>query len=793
MRNLYIILSFVCSVIAVNAQDNLNLELVSHTTIPESGSDIWGWVDSTGTEYAIMGGNANTWIYSLADPANPQVIKQIPGVSSIWRDIKSWEDHIYVTTDTGNDGLLVIDMSMAPDSVAYQYIRPQVIASGDTSILNKCHNLYIDENGFCYLAGCSNPSADKAIILDLNQDKWNPPIVGAHGLIFGGGAYAHDVYVKNNILYASEIYQGQLGIYDCTRKDSLILLGTQATVRDFTHNAWTSTDQNYVFTTDERANAFVEAFDISDPKDIKFLDRYQPLETVNQGVIPHNTHYYDGYLVTSYYTDGVVVTDVSKPDNMIKVGAYDTYLGPHGGFSGCWGAYPYLPSGLLLASDINSGLYVFNPNYVRAARLEGRVTDKESGDVINNAEIRIVSDQLAFDFSQADGQYKTGIAEQGQFAVTATHPDYKVYSADVDLVNGEVTIHDIQMEKIQIVNVNVKVISSENGEVIPDAKVSFNNTASNSYEFDTDNFGEVSSSIEARTYALSAGAWGYISKTIDIDTENEQDFVIELDRGYADNFVLDLGWEVTGTAISGQWERAIPQGTAFDGSQMAPAEDSPNDEDAYAYVSGNDPGNGAGDNDIDDGYIQLKSPFMDLFEMVDPQVSFDYWFVNAGGNGPVDDTLVFFIHENGDSLEIGRIDMNTEVWERFELNLADFIETGDSIQISAFTQDLNLTGHLLEVGFDNFKVEDMNISSISDVAQVEIKAYPNPFTRTINIETEDSGRKQLLIYNQLGQKVKEFNFSSQSIELTLDIIPGVYWMHYENEAGEINIQKLIKN
>ena len=65
------------------------------------------------------------------------------------------------------------------------------------------------------------------------------------------------------------------------------------------------------------------------------------------------------------------VADASKPDNIIEVANYDTWLGADGDFNGAWGAYPFLPSGLTLVSDRQSGLYVVDVNYKRAARLEG--------------------------------------------------------------------------------------------------------------------------------------------------------------------------------------------------------------------------------------------------------------------------------------------------------------------------------------------------------------------------------------------------------------------------------------
>ena len=40
-------------------------------------------------------------------------------------------------------------------------------------------------------------------------------------------------------------------------------------------------------------------------------------------------------------------------------GKFDTYFGSNRPvFAGAWGVYPYLPSGNILVSDINSGLYI---------------------------------------------------------------------------------------------------------------------------------------------------------------------------------------------------------------------------------------------------------------------------------------------------------------------------------------------------------------------------------------------------------------------------------------------------
>ena len=77
--------------------------------VPSELNDIWGWVDSAGNEYAIVGMNDGTSIINLSDPLSPQEVLFVPGMNSIWRDIKTYGNYAYVTTEAMN-GLLIIDL-----------------------------------------------------------------------------------------------------------------------------------------------------------------------------------------------------------------------------------------------------------------------------------------------------------------------------------------------------------------------------------------------------------------------------------------------------------------------------------------------------------------------------------------------------------------------------------------------------------------------------------------------------------------------------------------------------------
>ena len=103
MRNFTQVLFLWAIAMTGYGQLTLNMELVSSIDNGETGNDIWGYVDSTGVEYAIMGTRSTTKIWSLEDPANPIERASIPGPSGTWRDIKSFEDHIYVTSDQGTN------------------------------------------------------------------------------------------------------------------------------------------------------------------------------------------------------------------------------------------------------------------------------------------------------------------------------------------------------------------------------------------------------------------------------------------------------------------------------------------------------------------------------------------------------------------------------------------------------------------------------------------------------------------------------------------------------------------
>ena len=136
------------------ASAQLNVEYLGQIDYDSEGNDVWGYVGSDGSEYAIMGTFNGVSIVNVTDPTNPQEIQFIDQQASTWRDMKTFGEFAYVTSDEPgtNDGLLIIDMTGLPDSVTWRNTTD--FANGQATI-NTCHNIYIDEFGYAYLAGCN--------------------------------------------------------------------------------------------------------------------------------------------------------------------------------------------------------------------------------------------------------------------------------------------------------------------------------------------------------------------------------------------------------------------------------------------------------------------------------------------------------------------------------------------------------------------------------------------------------------------------------------------------------------
>ncbi len=694
-----LLLSFFCNF----SFAQLNMTLLDHIEYSQDLSALWGWVNpADGIEYALVGTSTGLSIVSLADPQNAVEVGFIPDNSSSWREVKAYGHYAYVVTESVNptpSGVLVVDLSDAPNSFPYTHWKPNIPGVGT---LNKAHSISVDEFGYLYING-SNINNGGVIIADVSANDGNPVYVGKAPAI-----YCHDSYIRNNILYTSDIYNGFFSVYDVSDKSNIQLLATQETPFKFTHNTWLNDAGTVIFTTDEKANAPVTSYDISDLNNIVELDQFRSLPTIWTGVIPHNVHVWQDWVVTAYYTEGTIIIDGSRPDNLIEVGNFDSFVSQTSGFYGVWEVFPYFPSGTVIASDIENGLLVYGVNYVRACWLEGTVTDAVTGLAISNAAVHIASEQVNEATTDLSGIYKTGQAIPGTFDVTFTASGYYPKTVSATLENGELTILDVALDPISSYSITGQVIKASDGTPVPGAQIILKNEQTE-YTLTADGDGNFSAaSVFGGNYTLYAGAWGYLHAVLyDINiSSSTQPIVVSLQSGYQDDFLFDLGWTNTHTATSGWWVLDKPIGTEYNGVSVNPDADVDFDLGDKCYVTGNGGGE-AGDDDVDNGIVTLYSPVMDLTGYEKPILQYSTWFYNGGGSGTPDDALEVRISNGTEVVVLETITESAGAWRTAsEFDLANLIALTDNMQVIFETSDLPNNGHLVEAAVDAFTVTD---------------------------------------------------------------------------------------
>lgn len=711
-RNFFLLAFLLASTTTLFAQAAFNTTFRDSLTFPSELNDVWAYVAPDGTEYALVGRNDGLSVVSLADPDDIVEVAFVGGANAIWRDIKTYGTYAYVVADQGADGILAIDLSNLPTSVSSEFFTSGDIPGAN---LGRAHNIYIDEpTGLAYVAG-GNINSGGMVIYDVATTP-GTPIFEA----FAPSVYAHDVYVANGVMYASEINIGNLTLYDVTDPSNITQLGTQQTPRNFTHNAWTPATGNYVYTTDERGNASTAAYDFSDPMDIELLDEFRPRRSLGRGSIPHNVHVLDDYLVISHYTDGLEIVDASVPDNLVEVAYYDHWYGGDGGFFGSWGAYPFLPSGIVLSTDIENGLFVIDVNYQRAARLRGIVTDASSMNVLNNATVTITSAEGVTTTTDALGAYKMGLVTAGSYTVTYSLAGYVTKTFTLNFTNGVEQMMDVALEPKVATNISGGVTSTATNIGIPNAEVSLIGE-DGTFTTMTNGSGNITiNNIFTGDYVAFVGKWGFENIAANITVTEGGAINLQMTPGYLDGFAIDQGWTVTTDATTGGWERGVPNGTFYQGAGSNPDQDVDGGSDLgdMAYVTGNSAGGSAGTDDVDSGNTTLLSPAFDpaFFGVLnDVQINFSYWFFNSGGSGLANDTLKIFI-DNGSEMEVLRMfysnnqDSNTptSTWVPASVSLSELsIPLTSTMRFGALIGDNN-GGHLVEGGIDDFSIVQGN-------------------------------------------------------------------------------------
>jgi choice-of-anchor B domain-containing protein len=754
-KNLFLLLvAFVATI--TSAQQNHHLSLLGQLQYPDNTSSLWGYEAPDGTPYAIVGTESKVSIVSLINPAAPVEVASVPGTNTQWREMKVWDHYAYVSLDNSYTGMQIIDLQYLPDSIKY--------INWTAAGIENTHTVSMDENGIM-IANGTNLHNGASLLFDVKVNPWNPVFLG-----FAGNEYVHDSYARGDTLWTANINDGHFKVYDISNKANPILLATQETPNQFTHNIWPTDDNKYVFTTDEVGDSYVTAYDVTNLSDIKEVDRWRQSHTPNGNIVPHNVHVLKDFIITAHYTDGTIVLDGHRPNNLVEVARYNSYIQGGTGFSGVWGAYPYFKNhDWILATDQQNGLIIMQPSYQRACYLEGKITNQSNGQPVVGVTIEIFNGTgiLSQKKSNIMGDYATGAANAGTYTLKISKPGFYPKEFSVSISNGQVTTLNTELVPIPTVTISGLVKDAANGDPIQSAKVVLKN-ADFSYEFNTDAAGNFTiPQFYEGDYSVFAGKWGY--KTQGNNTQSvlvgNSPLSFNLEKGYEDPFALDLGWTITGTSVFSTWELAKPQFSGAPGPgfpDLQPGEDTP-DLGESCYVTGATAAVPFGL--VSGGQVVLHSPLMDMTNIVNPKISFASWYLAVRQDGSIPATKMKVKLKKGTLAKVvleRTFDINEPLdWKYFNINVVDFFAIpGENMQFIVEIGQNNNFDQFFEGLLDDFKVTEGEVASKEPLLAANILSVsPNPtntnFSIRYNLEKTNFEEATITILNILGEKVAE--------------------------------------
>lgn len=402
MKNILLFLLMAVSTVSF-AQGSLNMDSLfnwrDESLVPSAAhfntyNEIWGYAKN-GKEYAIIGSTAGTHIFDVTVPASSEQVALVEGAVTgsvvVHRDFHDYDDYLYIVCDEGPSTLQIADLRFLPDSAPIVY--------DSNELFNRSHNIFIDTTSArMYMCGGSklfavysleNPIAP-TLLVDCPTEVpfWNS--IG----------YVHDVYVRNDTAYCNAGNNG-LFVVDFSNIAEPQMIGSLTTYPQsgYNHSGWLMQNAPYYALADENHGKDIKIVDVSDMGNLLVTDTISTDLNVNS--IPHNLIYNNGFLYISYYFDGVYMFDCSNPAHPTLAGYYDTSTELHQGgvYRGCWGVYPFLPSGNILASDMQTGLWVFNHNLT--ANIEASREETSAFSVYPNP----VSDRLFLSESFSNAAY----------------------------------------------------------------------------------------------------------------------------------------------------------------------------------------------------------------------------------------------------------------------------------------------------------------------------------------------------------------------------------------------------
>ena len=333
------------------------------------GNDIWGWSDAqTGNEYALMGMTNGVAFVDISNPENPVFLGRLPTHTgeSTWRDIKVYRDHAYIVADyTGAHGMQVFDLRRLRGLSAPQTFSADVVY-GD---FHNAHNLAINEDtGFAYAVG-TNTCGRGLHIVDIRTPN-NPLFAGCHSavgthdtqcVVYRGPDADH---LDREICISSN--EDHVEVVDVTDKFAPLSLSTTRYPQlAYVHQGWLTEDHRFFLLGDELDEITFNSSTRTHVIDVSDLDAPVYVFPYSLGTLAtdHNLYVLGNRVFEANYRSGLRVLEFGDLVNreLEEIAFFDTFPDSDStDFDGAWSVYPYLPSGTIIVSDINSGLFILS-------------------------------------------------------------------------------------------------------------------------------------------------------------------------------------------------------------------------------------------------------------------------------------------------------------------------------------------------------------------------------------------------------------------------------------------------
>jgi len=329
-------------------------------------NEVWG-LAVNGSEIAVIGSTLGTHFIDVTDPTNPTELYIVEGGTTgpaiIHRDFHDYKGYLYSIADEGsNTGLQIIDITQLPDTLEVVY--------DSREYFTRSHNIFIDTAKARLYSLISNGTAFNyrpMRIFDISNPVDPQPI---KELSVVNGVFldqVHDAFVRNDTAYLNLGNTG-FAIVDFADIENPNVIGlltsNEYPQSGYNHSGWLTEDGQYYYMADETFESDIKVLDLRSLPDIYVVNTFNAeSEDIS---ITHNQIVKGDKLYVSYYTDGLQVYDISDPENPEREMFYDTSTEPavNNTYRGAWGVYPFLPSGNILVSDMQNGLFVVDGDYL---------------------------------------------------------------------------------------------------------------------------------------------------------------------------------------------------------------------------------------------------------------------------------------------------------------------------------------------------------------------------------------------------------------------------------------------